>query len=396
MAFKETSRMEQRIALMREHDLGIFSVSALCQRFAISRETFYYWKQRRNEGGERWFEDRSHAAHECPHAMSSDVTKALLALRKRFVHFGPKKLRARLLQDHPKLVCPSASSIGALLRREGLIEAVKRRSRPVEQGQVIDVAQQSCEEWSMDFKGWFRTLDGTRCDPLTVSDTASRYLVGLQIIPARHDETQRMLTRLFKTYGLPQFLRSDNGSPFGSSGAGGLSRLAIWLLRHGVEPRFIPPGSPQHNGRHERMHRTLKAETSKPPAATARAQQTRFDKFRLRFNEERPHEALDQTQPSKHWTPSPRIFQTRLEDPWYDADHQVRRVRTDGTIRWKGEMVFIGEALHGQTIGLCEQDNGVQLVRFMHRELGVLRTDLKFQSFAPPRARFDRQADCCG
>ena len=375
---------------MREFDLDVFTVSELCRRHDISRETFYCWKRRRDDGDENWFEERSHAPLNCPHAMSKKIEKTVLLLRKRFRHFGPKKLHARLLIEHPELIIPSASSIGALLKREGLIEPKSRRSAPKDQGIITGVAVEPCEEWAMDFKGWFRTLDGARCDPLTVSDTASRYALAIQIIPPRLTETEAVLKRLFQEYGLPDAIRSDNGSPFGASAAGGLSRLSIWLLRQHIEPRHIPPGCPQHNGRHERMHRTLKAETSNPPAANARIQQGRFTAFQRRYNFDRPHEALAQTTPASHWKASKRTYQLKPDEPWYDAHHQVRRVRSDGTIKWKGALVFIGEALYGQPIGLAEQENGLFIARFMNRELGVLDRDKRFRAFGPPRARFTR------
>ena len=391
MAFQESNRMEQRVALLRDFDLGIFSVSELCRRYGISRETFYSWKERRMSGDLAWFLDRTSAPGSCPHAMSAEVESAVLALRGRFRHFGPKKLRAKLMQAQPNHGAPSASSIGALLKRKGLIDAQCRRKVPKALGEVLDVATSPCEEWAMDFKGWFRTRDGTRCDPLTVTDTASRYLVGVQIIAPRFIDTQAVLTQLFQAHGMPQYLRSDNGSPFGSSAAGGLSKLAIWLMLHGVEPRFIPPGSPQDNGRHERMHRTLKAETSKPAADNATAQQVRFDDFQKRYNDERPHEALGQQTPSSHYQTSPRPYQLKPDAPWYDAEHQVRKVRKDGTIKWKGSLIFISETLHGQPIGLAEQENGLHIVRFMHRDLGVLDRHQKLQPYAPPRAKFKRE-----
>lgn len=173
----------------------------------------------------------------------------------------------------------------------------------------------------MDFKGWFRTLDGTRVDPLTVSDTASRYLVGIRIARPTHDGVEAALTRAFGDVGMPDAIRSDNGSPFGSTGAGGLSRLSVWLLKLGIEPRFIPPAAPQDNSRHERMHRTLKDETTKPPAGPWMQQQMRFNLFRRAYNEERPHEALGQTPPASHWSPPRR----GLRSPQSRAPRHRRR-----------------------------------------------------------------------
>jgi hypothetical protein len=252
---------------------------------------------------------------------------------------------------------------------------------------VITAAARPNEEWSIDFKGWFRTRDGRRCDPLTVSDTASRYLLTIRIIPPTLAGVRGELERLFSDIGLPEAMRSDNGPPFGAPGVGGLSRLSIWLIGLGIDVRFIPPGSPQDNGRHERMHRELKAATARDPARDAAEQQARFDAFRAHYNEERPHEALNQTPPERHWTRPPARLPRTIADPWYDADHEVRRVRGSGRIKWRGREVFLGEALSGQTVGLKEAETGGHLVRFCGRELGLLDGSGRFIPFAPPRAR---------
>jgi transposase InsO family protein len=308
-------------------------------------------------------------------------------VRRRFPHFGPKKIKAWLERDARKVDWPAASTIGDILKREGLVEGRRRRRRAIAQGDVISPATAANEEWSIDFKGWFRTADGTRCDPLTLTDTASRYLVDVRIVEPTWAGVRGAMERIFGTVGLPEAIRSDNGSPFGSTGVGGLSALSVWWLKLGIEPRYIPPSSPQDNGRHERMHRTLKAETSKPAAATPAEQQRRFDRFRRHFNEERPHEALEQTPPATHWQPPARALPARLVDPWYDADHEVRRVRWDGMIKWRGEQVFVGEALAGELIGLAENESGGHIARFCHRDLGVIDRDRRFLRFAPPRAR---------
>jgi len=379
--------MEERIALFRDYETGVFTVSELCRRHGISRETFYVWKRRRESGNPRWFEELSHAAASCPHATSDWVADRVIAVRQRFPDFGPKKIKAWLERDSPKVNWPAASTIGDILKREGLVEARRRRRRAIAQGEVVSPATVANEEWSIDFKGWFRTADGTRCDPLTLKDAASRYLVEVRIVEPTLAGVRGAMERVFAAVGLPGAIRSDNGAPFGSTGAGGLSALSVWWLKLGIEPRYIPPSSPHDNGRHERMHRTLKEQTSKPAAATAAEQQRRFDRFRRHYNEERPHEALEQTPPATHWHPSARTLPTRLEDPWYDADHQVRRVCCNGAIKWCGEEVFIGEALAGELIGLAEHESGGHIARFCHRGLGVIDRDRGFLRFAPPRAR---------
>jgi transposase InsO family protein len=387
MPFRESSPVEERISLFREYETGAFSVSELCTRHGISRETFYVWKRRRAGGEARWFEERSHAVESCPHATASRLAERIIATRRRFPHFGPKKIKAWLACERPETDWPAASTIGDILKREGLVEPRRRRRRAIAQGELAAPVSAPNEEWAIDFKGWFRTRDGKRCDPLTITDAASRYLIEVRIVDPNWAGVRGALERVFGDLGLPGAIRSDNGAPFGSTGAGGLSALSVWWLKLGIEPRYIPPASPQDNGRHERMHRTLKAETSKPPAQTAAEQQLRFDVFRRHFNEERPHEALGQTPPIKLWQSPSRAMPSRLDDPWYDADHEVRRVRPSGEIKWRGEHVFVGEALAGELVGLAEHDTGGHAVRFCTRDIGLIGRDRRFRRFAPPRAR---------
>ena len=382
--------MEERIALFQDYATGLFSVTGVCERYGISRQTFYVLKRRRESGHERWFEDGSHAAKTCPHTTDEALATRIVALRRQHAHYGPKKIKAvleaRSRQANEDVAWPATSTIGDILKREGLVES-KRRKRPaVAQGELVAAATQPNEEWGIDFKGWYRTASGLRCDPLTVTDSASRYLLVALIVAPTTDGVKIALWSLFDDVGLPFAMRSDNGAPFGSSGAGGLSALSVWLLKLGVEPRYIPPASPQHNGRHERMHRTMKAATGASPAANRDDLQGRFDTFRIHYNEERPHEALGQTTPASHWQPSRRPMPAFAPEPWYDAGHEVRRVRMDGTLKWKGEYVFIGEALAGEPVGLSEQETG-HLVRFCGRDLGLIGVDGRFLRFAPPRAR---------
>lgn len=387
MPFRETRAMDQRVAMLRAHDSGAFSVTELSRRHGIGRETFYQWKRRRDAGLDDWFVSRSPAPGHCPHETGPEMAAAIEAMKRRFPRFGPKKIKARLLEGDPSVAWPAASTMGGILKRAGLVEVrPRRRARQVQAG-IVAGGTSPNEGWGIDFKGWFRTLDGQRIDPLTVMDTASRYMLCIRIVPQTHEGVRAELERLFAGIGLPGAIRSDNGGPFGSPGAGGLSRLSAWLLRLGVDVRFIPPGSPQDNGRHERMHRELKAETAREPAADAAAQQCRFDAFRVHYNEERPHEALDQTPPARHWSAPSRRTPVAVPPPWYDADHEVRQIHGHGDIRWRGQSIFISEALAGEQVGLREREDGGHLVKFCHRELGVIAPDLGFLRFAPPRAR---------
>ncbi len=392
MPFRETSPVAERIALMREFETGVFTASELCRRHGISRETFYVWQRRCGSEEARWFEDRSHAVACCPHATDGRIADRIMAVRRRFPHFGPKKIKAWLKDESRRkgddTAWPAASTIGDILKRAGLVEPQRKRRRAIAQGEVVAPAHAPNEEWSIDFKGWFRTADGRRCDPLTITDQASRFLVEVRIVDPTWAGVRCALERVFEHIGLPAAIRSDNGTPFGSSGAGGLSALSVWWLKLGIEPHYIPPSSPQDNGRHERMHRTLKAETSKPPARSAAEQQQRFDSFRRHYNEDRPHEALGQKAPALAWrSPARTLPAGRLEDPWYDADHEVRRVRPAGQIKWRGEEILVGEAFAGELVGLAEHDSGGHIVRFSNRDLGVIGRDRRFLRFAPPRAR---------
>ena len=390
MPFKGSSPVEERIALFREYETKAFTVVQLCERFGVARQTFYEWKERRDSGDLRWFEEKSHAVVRCPHVTPGWQASAIIAARERFGHFGPKKIRAWLMRERPEVAWPAASTMGDILKREGLVTSSRRRRRAIAQGVIAPDTALPNAEWAIDFKGWFRTRDGTRCDPLTVTDTASRYLIETRIVEPTYADVRCALERIFDAYGLPDAIRSDNWAPFGSSGPGGLSQLSVWWLKLGIEPHYIRPSSPQENGRHERMHRTLKAQTAATPAATSAEQQQRFDAFRAHYNGERPHEALDQTPPSAHWTPSPRRFPDRIEEPWYDAECQVRRVRPSGEIKWQGTNLFISEVLAGEAIGIVEIDAGAHLVRFANRDLGVIGRDRRFRRFAPPRARLHK------
>lgn len=388
MPFKETCRMEERIRMLSDYQTGNWSVSDLCRRYGICRDTFYAWRKRQQSDDPDWFADRSHAPHHCPHRTEPALVETIVSLRRRFPHWGPRKLMAVLERRHPESGWPAASTIGDILKQAGLIASVKRRRRPIGRQRPFATVEAANDEWGVDFKGWFRTRSGVRIDPLTASDSYSRFLIGVDIVPPTIEGTGPAFTVAFRTYGLPRSIRCDNGTPFGSRGAGGLTRLSAWWLKLGIELRFIHPASPQENGRHERMHRTLKAQTSRPPPASLAEQQIRFDAFRRHYNEERPHEALGQRPPAELYAPSPRAMPERVEDPWYDADHQVRRVRSNGEIMWKGELLFISEALVGELIGIAELETGDYVARFCDHDIGLIDRLRQFRRFAPPRDGF--------
>jgi len=293
-----------------------------------------------------------------------------------------------LLARAPEQRWPAPSTIGDLLQREGLSQRRKRRRRALPTAGGVPPILAPNDVWCVDFKGWFRTGDGAACYPLTVTDGFSRYLLCCRAVRPDYAGCRGEFERLFGECGLPQALLSDNGPPFAALAAGGLSRLAVWWIKLGIATLRIVPGKPQQNGRHERLHKTLKAETAQPPAATLAAQQRRFDRFRAEFNHERPHEALGQVVPAAVYRPAPRPYPARLEDPTYPGNFELRRVRSNGEIKWQGELIFIAQPLVGEVVGLHEDDDGNARVYFGPVELGTINgLGLKFEPRRPPRPR---------
>ena len=369
MPWAETSAVQERIRFVKDYQSGLYPMTELCARFGVSRQTGYKWLDRYLEQGAAGLEERSRAPHHCPHRMSLAAARALVATRRRHPTWGPRKLLAWLAHRHPELELPSAGRTGALLARQGLVKPRKRRRRRWEHpGRPSFPVHAPNDLWTADFKGEFRLGNRDYCYPLTVADQHTRYLLGIQSMDATDGYGVRgRFERWFREAGLPQAIQTDNGSPFASRGIHGLSQLSVWWIELGIQPVRIEPRHPEQNGAHERMHRTLKAETSRPPAPNQRAQQRRFDRFRTIYNEERPHEALGQKPPASRWRPSPRPYPERVPVPDYPERFEVRWVSDAGTFCWKSPM-FIGAALSGKRIGLEEIDDGIWSVYF-HRVL---------------------------
>lgn len=267
---------------------------------------------------------------------------------------------------------PAQSTIGTILKEHGLTVPRKGRHRTMRGSEPLAHADEANRVWCADFKGWFRTGDGKRCDPLTITDAYSRYLLKCQSVGNEDTlHSKPVFEAAFREYGMPERLRTDNGAPFGSNGDTGLSALAVWWIKLGIYPERIRPGKPQENGRHERMHLTLKQATATPPARNRREQQQRFDEFRQEYNEDRPHEALGQVPPGSLYTVSQREWPSRLPEVEYSGDLEVRWVDQGGRIRWQGRRVFISHALEGERVGLEQIGNEAWRVRFSFYELGV-------------------------
>ena len=322
MPWKETCVMDEKMSFIVARLKGDLTMTELCEQFGISRDTGYELWRRYQVEGTSGLEPRSRAPHRPAEAMASEIAEAIIALRLERPFWGPKKLRAVLQRRSPAIVWPAPSSMGDLLRREGLSKPRRRQRRPVPRTRPFLQVCEPNDRWCIDFKGWFRTGDGQRCDPLTLTDAYSRFLIECRIVPPTTEGVWPPVDRAFHELGLPRAIRSDNGVPFAcTTSAGGLTRLSVHWVKLGIELERIEPGKPQQNGRHERMHGTLKAETSRPPAANPDEQQARFEHFRQDFNHVRPHEALDLNRPASCYRPSPRPYPAKVEDPWYDADH---------------------------------------------------------------------------
>lgn len=374
MPWMETCTVDERMRFVVRARSGEESFSQLCRRFAISRKTGYKWLARYRHSGVAGLEDHSHRPRHSPHAIADDIAERCLAVRRRHPSWGPRKVRARLLLDDPAMVWPAASTIGGLFDRAGLTVHRRRRRRMPAYNAPFAACRSANDVWAIDFKGWFRTGDGRRCDPLTLLDGSARYLLRCQVLPRLgFSHVWPVLEAAFREFGLPSALRSDNGPPFASSAAGGLSRMAVCVIQAGVVPERIAPGHPEQNGRLERLHLTLQQDTASPPAQTLRAQSKRFRRFQRIYNEERPHEALDQTPPAQHYRPSPRAWDGVLRSPLLDEAVDKRHTRKDGTIKWQGRYVYINENLAGEWLAMEETADGVFELRYGPTTLGHLK-----------------------
>lgn len=385
MPWSETTTMDAKVAFIRDWQSQKFEVTALCAMYGVSRKTAYKWIERYMSEGPDGLWDRSHAPKHAPNRTSAEVEQAIVQQRLRHPSWGPKKLIWTLEKWQPRLELPSRTTVAEILKRNGLVLA-KRRPRPVgHPGRPNMTVSRPNDSWSMDFKGQFRTGDGRYMYPLTVTDNHSRYLLACKGMPGTLLEpTQQELTRVFKEHGMPNRMRSDNGVPFAAYSLGRLSRLSVWLLKLGIVPELIEPGKPQQNGRHERMHRTLKDETLKPPAANAVVQQRKFNAWRREFNEDRPHEAHDGLTPNDVHESSPRLMPSKLLAPEYPDRFEVRYVSANGGIRWRKRWVNVSSVLIGEHVGLEEIDDGQWDVYFANYRLGRLNE------------RFMRIEDCLG
>lgn len=386
----ETQMLDQRRNFIHDLLSGHWSMSELCARYGVSRPTGYKWLGRHRAGGATALADRSHAPHHCPHHTDPQLVARILAARRTY-GWGARKLLAVVRAQSPHAAWPARSTVNDMLARHGLLRRQRRRRQWDHPGTAPLATTQANQVWPADFKGQFKTGDGQYCYPLTVTDHFSRALLVCHGLPSVHATAARPVFRaLFRAVGLPDAIRTDNGAPFASRSLHGLSALHLWWMQLGIIHQRIPPASPQHNGTHERMHRDLKRETTRPAAATRRAQQRRFEAFRTRYNHERPHEALNDHTPGSRWTPSPRPYPEHRVPPDYPATLEVRRVSNNGTFSWHGRPLFLSETLRGEDIGLEEVTDGIWNLVYYRTLLG--RIDVRSGlltgvSHAPPRVK---------
>lgn len=373
MPWSETNPMDQKTQFIADYLRQTLDMTELCRMYGISRKTGYKWIERYIEQGPAGLEDGSRRPANSPRQTPPEVVAALIEVRQRHPTWGAKKLLPFLAKRHPDWDLPGRSTVCDILSRHGLVPRQRRRRPLGHPGKPMAPMAAPNDVWCADFKGQFKTGDGLYCYPLTVTDGFSRYLLGCQaLLSTKAEEAKPVFTRLFKEFGLPQRIRSDNGVPFATPTLARLSALSAWWVRLGILPDLIEPGHPQQNGRHERMHRTLKAETTRPPGANRQAQQRKFNRFRQEFNEERPHEALDMATPASVYAPSPRPMPDKLPPLAYPDRFEVRYVSANGGIRWNKAWVNVSVTCAGEYVGLEEIDDGVWNVYFGPLKLGRL------------------------
>ncbi len=371
MPWSETSPMDQKLLFIADCARELYSIADLCRRYGISRKTGYKWIDRFKEQGPEGLCERSRRPHHLVRLTPTELIEPILEVRRHHPSWGAKKLLAIVARRHPEIQWPPRSTVCDILKRCGLVPSSRRRRRLGHPGRPTTPMTAPNEIWTADFKGHFKTSDGLYCYPLTVKDGFSRFLLDVQaFLSPSHQLTKPAFERLFRENGLPTIIRTDNGAPFATTAIGRLSRLSVWWIRLGIFPELIEPAHPEQNARHERMHRTLKAETVKPPSEDHIAQQKRFDTFRYFYNYERPHEALGQQTPASSYCPSGRPYPNRLPKIEYPGHFEVRRVSRNGGVRWNSNWVCVSHVLGEEYVGFDEVDDGLWEVFYGPVRLG--------------------------
>lgn len=374
MAWNDTCELKEKIKFISEWNKNELSMTALCRQFNISRKTGYKLISRYENDDQDCFKQRSRAHFDHPEKTSKHITQTILKTKKQYPKWGPKKIKAWLEIEKPNQNWPAASTIGDIFKRNGLVQLRKRKYISPKYSQPFIKCTAPNVVWSADYKGQFR-LGGTgkHCYPLTISDNYSRYLLGCKALYSTHmKDAKKYFERIFKEYGLPTAIKTDNGKPFASPSLCGLTQLSVWWIKLGIIPERIMPGRPDQNGRHERMHRTLKEATAKPPYLTLESQQRAFNRFIKEYNFERPHDALNNKRPAEIYYSSERYYPKKLPSIEYPSTHLIRKVRASGEITWNNKDIFISESLRGEYVGLIEINDGIWEVYFSMLRLANL------------------------
>lgn len=371
MPFGEVSKVEQRELMIRKYLTGMYNKAELAREFGVTRAVIYTWIGRYEEFGMEGLVDRPPVPKTSPHRTDPEVAARLIDEKRRHPNWGPGILIPHLRETEPSISWPAVSTGGSILKAAGLVKT-RRRSKTIPTWSIesleIDVAQ---ECMTADHKGQFLLKNGRYCYPLTLANPHSRYIYAVESLSSTsYREARPVFERVFQEHGLPRWILTDNGGPFCCASAlRGLTRLSAWWIKLGIQPVRINPGSPWQNGIHERMHRTLKQETTRPPETTHEDQQRRFDAFRVEYNELRPHSALGKRPPSSAYRHFERPYEGSLESVEYPGHYETRTVRSKGSIRWKGEELFLSEALSGERVALVEIDDGIWAILFAEVEL---------------------------
>jgi len=374
MPWKETGPWNERVRFIAAVEESGDSITDVAERFGISRQKGHKWLARYADGGIDALADRTRRPHTNSRAIDPSVVELVLELRRSRPRWGPRKLLAVLERDYPRIEFPVASTVGDILKRHGLVQKRRARAASPGYGPKLSELTRPNAVWCADFKGQF--LVGDRyCHPLTITDGYSRYLLCCYgLTRTLHEPVKAAFERTFREFGLPAVIRTDNGPPFASVTTGGLSWLAVWWIQLGIRPERIMPGHPEQNGRHERMHRTLKAETAKPAQKNHAAQQRVFDRFAEEYNEERPHEALGQQTPASWYSASRRQYPRELQDPRYPTNYVTQRAYKNGVISVGKTQWYLSGCLANQLVGLEPLDDGCWRVCFGPLTLGLLDT----------------------
>ena len=373
MSWKVSDPVSERVKFIGLLKSGQRTVAGLCREFGICRTTAYKYVRRFEEEGLEGLKERSRAPHVLPRQTTPEIRDLLIAARKTHPTWGPRKLKAWLEDRTPSLELPYPSTIGEILKGAGLVHPRRRRARPPRISSPATEVSRPNEEWNADYKGQFLLGNGEYCFPLTVTDSFSRFLLQVRALTSTAaSEAHPIFEGTFREFGLPLAIRTDNGSPFAGTGLGRLSSLSVWWIKLGIRPVRGRPHHPQDNGRHERMHRTLKAETTRPPASEDRGQQRLFEAFQREYNFDRPHEALEQKPPGRVYAASWRPYPQKIVPVEYPSHYEVRTVGSGGIFAWHCQPIFISKRLVGERIGLIEIEDGLWRVYFAHLELGIL------------------------